>query len=279
MSASVPPSGTVAQGLVDLAAPAADHHRQALELRVAQQFDRCVEGVHVEVGDAANRCGRHGACRSVRPGADGSRSRFGRTWRRRGAPVPSSGRMQTIAFMLWRRLGTAGPRCLPARSQRRQLADRRRRGVPPRGRAHRATALPRALRPRLAHAMGHGARLARRRGDRPVDRARRARRLEAQRRAGARTGPLRRPRSRLHAGDQSAAAAPAAPRARRGVRSAGGLARPRQRRPEPNSQQRYERRGEADYWYAAPRFDYAGMLEVTADGFVRRYPTLWEAEA
>lgn len=43
-------------------------------------------------------------------------------------------------------------------------------------------------------------------------------------------------------------------------------------------QQRYERRGEADYWYAAPRFDYAAMLEVTADGFVRRYPTLWEAD-
>jgi hypothetical protein len=42
--------------------------------------------------------------------------------------------------------------------------------------------------------------------------------------------------------------------------------------------QRYERRGERDYWYAAPRFDYAAMLEVNEDGFVRRYPSLWEAE-
>ena len=43
--------------------------------------------------------------------------------------------------------------------------------------------------------------------------------------------------------------------------------------------QHYERRGEAEYWYTAPRFDYAAMLEVTSDGFVRHYPTLWEAEA
>jgi hypothetical protein len=43
--------------------------------------------------------------------------------------------------------------------------------------------------------------------------------------------------------------------------------------------QHYERRGEAEYWYTAPRFDYAGMLEVTSDGFVRHYPTMWEAEA
>ena len=37
---------------------AADHHRQALELRVAQPLDRRVERVHVEVGDAAG-FGRH----------------------------------------------------------------------------------------------------------------------------------------------------------------------------------------------------------------------------
>jgi hypothetical protein len=43
-------------------------------------------------------------------------------------------------------------------------------------------------------------------------------------------------------------------------------------------QQRYERRGESDYFYAAPRFDYSGTLQVTADGFVSRYPELWEAE-
>jgi hypothetical protein len=42
--------------------------------------------------------------------------------------------------------------------------------------------------------------------------------------------------------------------------------------------QRYERRNDIDYWYAAPRFDYADMLQVTPEGFVRRYPTLWEAE-
>lgn len=43
-------------------------------------------------------------------------------------------------------------------------------------------------------------------------------------------------------------------------------------------QQRYERRSERDYWYSAPRFDYEAMLEVTPDGFVRRYPAIWEAE-
>jgi hypothetical protein len=42
--------------------------------------------------------------------------------------------------------------------------------------------------------------------------------------------------------------------------------------------QRYQRRGAASYWYEAPRFDYAALLEVTDSGFVRRYPGLWEAE-
>jgi hypothetical protein len=42
-------------------------------------------------------------------------------------------------------------------------------------------------------------------------------------------------------------------------------------------QQRYERRTEHDYWYTAPRFEYAQMLSVTPEGFVRNYPTLWEA--
>lgn len=42
--------------------------------------------------------------------------------------------------------------------------------------------------------------------------------------------------------------------------------------------QRYERRTAATYWYEAPRFDYAALLEVGSDGFIRRYPGLWEAE-
>jgi uncharacterized protein len=42
--------------------------------------------------------------------------------------------------------------------------------------------------------------------------------------------------------------------------------------------QRYERRDEASYWYEAPRFGYAALLEVTPTGFIRRYPGLWEAE-
>jgi len=43
--------------------------------------------------------------------------------------------------------------------------------------------------------------------------------------------------------------------------------------------QHYERRAESGYWYTAPRFDYAGLLEVSQEGFVQRYPGLWEAEA
>ncbi len=42
--------------------------------------------------------------------------------------------------------------------------------------------------------------------------------------------------------------------------------------------QRYERRSETTYWYQAPRFDYAALLEVTPAGFVRLYPGLWELE-
>lgn len=42
--------------------------------------------------------------------------------------------------------------------------------------------------------------------------------------------------------------------------------------------QRYERRSETTYWYRAPMFGYEALLEVTSDGFVRRYPGLWEAE-
>jgi hypothetical protein len=42
--------------------------------------------------------------------------------------------------------------------------------------------------------------------------------------------------------------------------------------------QRYHRRTGTTYWYEAPSAGYAGLLEVTAIGFVRRYPGLWEAE-
>jgi hypothetical protein len=42
--------------------------------------------------------------------------------------------------------------------------------------------------------------------------------------------------------------------------------------------QRYERRSETTYWYQAPRFNYAALLEVDEIGFVRRYPGLWLGE-
>jgi hypothetical protein len=41
--------------------------------------------------------------------------------------------------------------------------------------------------------------------------------------------------------------------------------------------QRYERRGEHAFGYEAPTAGYAGELVVGADGFVTRYPGLWEA--
>lgn len=40
--------------------------------------------------------------------------------------------------------------------------------------------------------------------------------------------------------------------------------------------QRYERRGEAAYWYEAPRFDYQALLRIEASGFVSDYPGLWQ---
>jgi hypothetical protein len=42
--------------------------------------------------------------------------------------------------------------------------------------------------------------------------------------------------------------------------------------------QRYERRAPDAYWYDAPRFDYSATLVVRGDGFVCRYPGLWECE-
>lgn len=43
-------------------------------------------------------------------------------------------------------------------------------------------------------------------------------------------------------------------------------------------QQRYERRTAETYWYAAPQFGYAALLQVCAMGFVQVYPDLWQAE-
>jgi hypothetical protein len=43
-------------------------------------------------------------------------------------------------------------------------------------------------------------------------------------------------------------------------------------------EQRYERRTARGYWYEAPRFDYAALLDVNPAGFVERYPGLWEVE-
>jgi uncharacterized protein len=42
--------------------------------------------------------------------------------------------------------------------------------------------------------------------------------------------------------------------------------------------QRYERRTAHTYWYESRRFDYRALLEVTPEGFVRRYPGLWEVD-
>lgn len=42
--------------------------------------------------------------------------------------------------------------------------------------------------------------------------------------------------------------------------------------------QRYERRTREQYWYEARRFEYSALLQVSAVGFVEKYPNLWEAE-
>jgi hypothetical protein len=42
--------------------------------------------------------------------------------------------------------------------------------------------------------------------------------------------------------------------------------------------QSYERRSDSTFWYEAGRFDYAALLHVTPEGFVRDYPRLWRAE-
>jgi hypothetical protein len=39
--------------------------------------------------------------------------------------------------------------------------------------------------------------------------------------------------------------------------------------------QRYERRGEASYWYQAPTVPYQALLEIAPNGFVQSYPGLW----
>jgi uncharacterized protein len=43
--------------------------------------------------------------------------------------------------------------------------------------------------------------------------------------------------------------------------------------------QRYERRGEASYWYEAPTVPYRAMLEMAPNGFVQSYPGLWQMAA
>ena len=43
--------------------------------------------------------------------------------------------------------------------------------------------------------------------------------------------------------------------------------------------QRYERRGEATYWYEAPTVPYAALLEIAPNGFVLSYPGLWRLVA
>ena len=42
--------------------------------------------------------------------------------------------------------------------------------------------------------------------------------------------------------------------------------------------QRYDRRSKNTYWYESPSFSYAASLELATNGFVRRYPELWELE-
>ena len=43
-------------------------------------------------------------------------------------------------------------------------------------------------------------------------------------------------------------------------------------------EQRYHRLADARYAYDAPRFAYHAELEVSPEGFARRYPGLWELE-
>jgi uncharacterized protein len=43
--------------------------------------------------------------------------------------------------------------------------------------------------------------------------------------------------------------------------------------------QRYERRSETSYWYAAPSVPYEGLLELAENGFAQTYPGLWRMES
>jgi hypothetical protein len=43
-------------------------------------------------------------------------------------------------------------------------------------------------------------------------------------------------------------------------------------------QQTYELRAEMQVWYEAPSVGYKGMLVLEPNGFIRRYPNLWEEE-
>jgi hypothetical protein len=43
-------------------------------------------------------------------------------------------------------------------------------------------------------------------------------------------------------------------------------------------EQRYQRRSELISWYEAPSVGYSGLLKITPEGFIRRYPGLWELD-
>ena len=43
-------------------------------------------------------------------------------------------------------------------------------------------------------------------------------------------------------------------------------------------EQIYERRSEFELYYRAPEVGYEGLLELAPNGFIRRYPGLWEVE-
>ena len=63
---------------------ATDHHRQALELRVAEQFDGCVKGIHVQMSNATFHSEHRSAtaCLSGETTAANGKSRHGVHWTR-----------------------------------------------------------------------------------------------------------------------------------------------------------------------------------------------------
>ena len=45
----------------------------------------------------------------------------------------------------------------------------------------------------------------------------------------------------------------------------------------PTARRPMRRQAGGSYAYEAPRFQYKAVLDLDSTGFVRRYPTLWEA--